>query len=294
MFLVTLRFYICLSKNFILISSFVTMKKFLILIAIMLGFLTQVQAQERISVTGTIQVPGGDESGGIIVYNLNTEVFTFTNPEGEFSIAVKLNDSLKISTAQFQEFIVLIDEGVIQSGDLTIYLNEIINVLPEVVVTPYDLSGNVTVDAARLPVAELPENFTASQVQNTYFASETGPSYQSSPKNTALAMSQTRLVNGINFVNIFKELLIASKKDEIRDPYSERPNADIDTEIRQMYNDAFFQENLNIDLEYINDFIYFADDSGLKEEMLQKGNELDLIEFLVEQSKKYKKQRSGN
>lgn len=294
MFLVTLRLNICLSKNFVLISSFVTMKKYLILIVIMLGFLTQVQAQEGISVSGSIQVPVGDESGGIIVYNLNTEVFTLTNSEGEFSIAVKLNDSLRISAAQFQEFIVVIDQGVIQSGELNIYLNEIINLLPEVVVSPYDLSGNVRVDAARLPAVKLPENYTAAEVQNTYFSSETGPSYLSPPKNTALAMSQTRLVNGINFVNIFKELLIASKKDEIRDPYSDRPNADIDTEIRQMYNDEFFQENLNIDLEYINDFIYFADDSGLEEEMLRKGNELDLIEFLVEQSKQYKKQRSGN
>ena len=257
----------------------------------MLGFLAQ--GQERISVLGSVQVPVGDESGGIIVYNMNTQVFTLTNNEGEFSIAVKLNDSLKISTAQFQEFIVIIDEGVIQSGDLNIYLNEIINLLPEVVVTPYDLSGNVTVDTKRLPASELPENYTASQVQGTYFASETGPSYLSPPKNTALAMSQTRLVNGINFVNIFKELLIASKKDEIKDPYSDRPNADIDKEIRAMYDDEFFQENLNIELEYINDFIYFADDSGLEEEMLQPGNELNLMEFLVEQSKKYKKRRSG-
>lgn len=292
MFLVTLRFDRYLTKNFILISSFVTMKKFLIIIAIILGYVAQ--AQERISVSGSIQVPVGDESEGIIVYNLNSEVFTLTNPEGEFSIAVKINDSLRISAAQFQEFIVVIDEGVIQSGELNIYLNEIINLLPEVVVTPYDLSGNVRVDAARLPVVELPENYTASEVRNTYFASETGPSYLSPPKNTALGMSQTRLVNGLNFVNIFKELLIESKKDEIKDPYSERPNADIDTEIRQMYDNEFFQENLDIELEDINDFIYFADDSGLKEEMLQKGNELDLIEFLVEQSKKYKKQRSGN
>ncbi|CAM4049554.1 hypothetical protein GILI108418_01705 [Gillisia limnaea] len=279
---------------FVFIISYVSMKKFLIITGIILGFLTQAQGQDRTSVSGSIQVPVGDESVGIIVYNLNTEDFALTNPEGEFSIAVKLNDSLRISAAQFQEFIVIIDKGVIQSGELNIYVNEIINVLPEVVVSPYDLSGNVTVDAARLPVNDLPENYTASQMQSTYFASETGPSYQSSPKNTALAMSQTRLVNGINFVNIFKELLIASKKDEIRDPYSERPNADIDTEIRAMYGDEFFQENLNIDLEYINDFIYFADDSGLKEEMLQKGNELELIEFLVEQSKQYKKQRSGN
>ncbi|MFO7720364.1 MAG: hypothetical protein R6W85_07985 [Gillisia sp.] len=270
------------------------MKKFLILIAIMIGFLAQAQAQERISVSGSIQVPVGDEAGGIIVYNLNSEVFTFTNPEGEFSIAVKINDSLRVSAAQFQEFIVIIDEGVIQSGNLTIYLTEVINVLPEVVVTPYDLSGNFSVDAARLPVVGLPKPFTASEMQVIYFASETDPSYYSPPKNTALAMSQTRLVNGINFVNIFKELLIASKRDEIRDPYSGRPNADIDTEIRHMYDDGFFKENLNIDLEYINDFIYFADDNGLQEEMLQKGNELNLIEFLIEQSKQYKKRRSGN
>ena len=188
------------------------MKKFLIITVFILGFLTPAQAQERISVSGSIQVPVEDEAVGIIVYNLNTDLFTLTNSEGEFSIAVKLKDSLRISAGQFQEFIVIIDEGIIQTGDLNIYLNEIINLLPEVVVTPYDLSGNVTVDAARLPVIDLPENFTASQMQNTYFASEPGPTSQSSPRNTVLAMCKTSLVNGINFGNIFKELLIASKQ----------------------------------------------------------------------------------
>lgn len=68
--------------------------------------------------------------------------------------------------------------------------------------------------------------------------------------------------------------------------------SDVDLKVRAMYNDEFFQQNLGIELQNINEFIYFADDNGLEEEMLKTGNELDLVQFLVEQSKRYKKQRS--
>jgi hypothetical protein len=268
------------------------MKNTFLIILFLIGAGSSVFCQDRISVEGNIQVPVGEESGGMIIYNLTSEAATVSNAEGGFSIPVKLNDSIRLEPAGFQNFIVIIDQGVIDSGELNIFLNEVVNLLPEVVVSPYDLSGNVRVDAARLSVAELPKDLASSEVQNIYFESDSQPDFQSPPRNVALAANETRLVNGINFVNIFKELLIENKKSDIKDPYNNRLNNRVEEKLRIMYDDSFFRENLNIDMQNVNDFIYFADENGLKEEMLKEGNELKLIEFLVEQSKRFKKKRS--
>lgn len=244
------------------------------------------QDDQRVIVFGSIEVPAGEEAGGIIIYNMNTQAETETNDLGDFYISVAENDSLRITPVDFQEFIVIIDKGVINTEELNIYVSEVVNQLPEVVVSPYDITGNVNVDIARLNVADLPVGLSSADVQDTYSADDPGPDLPSRTRNDALAASDTRLESGVNFANLFRELLITTKRRKI-----DRPNADIDTDVRKLYEDEFFQENLDIELEYINDFIFFADDNGLSEEMMRKGNELELIEFLVEQSKKYKKQR---
>jgi len=260
------------------------------LLLLLIGVYTSAQTGERILISGTIEVPLGDDPDGISIFNLNSSRFAVTDSLGKFNLAVAFNDSLRVSTLQFQEFTVIIDRGIINTKTINIFVSEVVSRLPEVVVTPYDLSGNINVDLNRLEIAELPTNLTAANVQNMDFDSETNPNFQSPPYNTALAMSKTRLVNGLNFVNIFKEFLIAKKEEDLKHPYSKSVNPEIDDYVRKIYQDDFFRENLDIEREYINDFIFYANDNGLSEKMLKGGNELDLIDFLIEQSKKYNKQ----
>jgi len=80
------------------------------------------------------------------------------------------------------------------------------------------------------------------------------------------------------------------KDRDVKNPYAKSVIREIDDYIRKMYKDDFFRKNLDIEKEYISDFIFYANDNGLSEQMLKGGNELDLIDFLIEQSKKYKKQ----
>lgn len=260
------------------------------LLLLLIGLYTSAQTGERILISGTIEVPLGDDPQGISILNLNSNRFAVTDSLGKFNISVAFNDSLRVSTLKFQEFTVIVDQGIINTKTLNIFVSEVVSRLPDVVVTPYDLSGNINVDLNRLKIVELPTNLTAENVQNMDFDTETDPDLPSPPYNTALAMSKTRLVNGLDFVNIFKEFLIAKKQEDIKHPYSKSVNPEIDDYIRKIYQDDFFRENLDIKREYISDFIFYANDNGLSEQMLQGGNELDLIDFLIDQSKKYKKQ----
>jgi len=167
------------------------------------------------------------------------------------------------------------------------------NRLPEVVVSPYDLTGVLATDAESLQVINTASVFSEIKGVEGYVYTGNNPEFGQAPKNEALALSQNRLVNGLNFVNLFKLLLISNKQNDIANPYSEG-DVDINTELRQLYNDQFFKSNFNIDYDNISDFILYADVNGLDEEMLKKGNELDLIEFLMGLSKKYKKQLERN
>lgn len=264
------------------------MKKLLVTILFLLaGIFLQAQTGERTLVNGTIKMPEGDNTQGISVYNLNTNRGTVSNIAGKFTLSVRVNDSIRVSSMQFQEFTIIIDKGVIDSQQLNIEINEVVNLLPEVIVSPYDLTGNVKVDISRMSVPGVPDTLTAANSMGLYFEADAAPDLQSMPRNQALAMSQTRLVNGINFVNLFKEILITNKRDQIQ-----RPEADINMDVRALFNDQFFKENFEIELQNINEFIYYADHNGLDEEMLKEGNELDLIEFLLVQSKKFKKEQS--
>ncbi len=260
------------------------------LLLLLIGLYTSAQTGERILISGTIEVPLGDDPRGISIFNLNSNRFAVTDSIGKFDIAVAFNDSLRVATLKFQEFTVIVDQGIINTKTLNIYVSEVVSRLPEVVVTPYDLSGNINVDLNRLKKVELPTNLTAANVQNVGFDAETGPDLRSPKYNTALAMSKTRLVNGLDFANIYKEFLIAKKKEVVKNPYGKSVNPEIDDYIRKIYEDDFFRENLDIEREYISDFIFYANDNGMSEQMLKGGNELDLIDFLIEQSKKYKKQ----
>ena len=264
-----------------------------VLFTLFLVQLSFAQTKDRRLVSGVVDVPVGDDPQGISIYNINSEVGTITNSVGNFSISVAENDTLKVFSVQFQEFLVVIDKRVLESKKLNIYLSDLINRLPEVVVSPYDLTGALAKDIESLEVINTSKIISEDNMDVSYAYLGNNPDFGQTPRNEALALSQSRLVNGVNFVNLFKLLLISNKQNDISNPYSNNIT-DVDREIRQLYNDQFFKSNFNIEYENISDFILYADRNGLDEEMLKKGNELDLIDFLMGLSKKYKKQLERN
>lgn len=266
------------------------MKKILSFILLLFSVVV-VSAQEptRVMVDGTIVMPPNEDPQGITIFNLNANRGTVSNAAGQFNIAVAIDDSISVSSLQFQPFTIVIDQGIIDTRQINVRLNEVVNLLPEVVVRPYDLTGNINVDINRLPVATLPDTLNSMNTQGMYFESDAAPDLTSPPENVAMADNENRLRNGLNFVNLFRELLITTKSQQIQ-----RPQSDILVDVRALYDDEFFQENFDIKLENIPDFINFADRNGLEEEMLREGNEIDLIQFLLDQSKRYKKQQTQN
>lgn len=240
------------------------------------------QEQERILVNGKIILPEEDSPEGMTIFNQNTSRGTIANPSGEFKLRVRLNDTVVFSSIQFDEFRVVVEQGVINSGEMNVFLTETVTELPEILLSDNKLSGDIRVDVARIQVED-PDvpRYSAADLEGMEVRRQPD-SLMGAGRNDALAASNTRLVNGLNFVNIFKFIVGAEVENN---PFTKR---ELDEKLRDLYDDEFFRANLDIERNKINDFIYYVTDHGLDNDLLDDGNELNLIEFLVEKSKEYK------
>lgn len=257
-------------------------KNTLLIIFIFFGSIAIAQEKERILVNGNIIVPEDDSPEGMTIFNQNTSRGTIANPNGKFNLRVGLNDTIVFSSIQFDEFKVVVEEGVINSGEMNVFLTVSVTELPEVLVSDNKLSGDIQVDLARIEVED-PDvpRYSAADLEAMNVRRQPD-SLMGPGRNAALAASNTRLVNGLNFVNIFKLLVGAEVKNN---PFTKQ---ELDEKLRNIYDDEFFRANLNIERDKINDFIYYVTDHGLDEDLLEDGNELNLIEFLIEKSEEYK------
>ncbi|GGX21544.1 hypothetical protein [Aquimarina muelleri] len=245
------------------------------------------QITSRVLVNGKVSVPIGDDAEGVVVYNRSTNKGTITNANGLFVISAGINDRIEVVAMQYQHFIVLVDKGIVDNKRLHIFLKESVNQLDEVVVTPYDLLGNITVDVKKIGynksgIGEVAEE-TSSRINDA--------DYDFIPDNLSdinskdfSKFSEEGLINGLNFVNLFR--LVYNTKSNAK---TEKNPKDIDVKVRNMYNDQFFKDYLALDIDQINDFIFFAEDNGLNAEYFKPGKELDLLQFLAYQSKVYQK-----
>ncbi len=240
------------------------------------------QITSRVMIQGKINAPIGDDVEGVVIYNLTTKKGTITNNKGGFKIRVGANDKVEVIAMQYQKFVVLVDKGVVNTKKLNIFLSESVNLLEEVIVTPYDLLGNVSIDVKKIGTSESGINevaeLTSTRINDTDY-NWTADELSELENKVFL---EKGMINGLNFVNLFKVVF------ENKDKSSRRTLADIDVRVRKMYNDEFFKTNLALEMDQINDFIFFAEENGLNISYLEEGNELNLIEFLVSQSKVYK------
>ena len=258
------------------------MKTIFLFLSVLISVTVQSQIVDRITVEGEVIAPLGDDVQGINIVNTTTREGVITDANGEFRIRVGINDRLEITAIQFQKFTVVVDKGILEQKQLHIFVNESVNQLDEVVVTPYDLSGNIRADIQRVaagpPIA--PPVYSAAAIQdNDYTFSADN---QSRLDNVAAGGRRVR--GELNFVNVIKSLW---KTTHIKIGNKKKFKEDVDFAVRNVHNNQFFKEHLALNEEEITDFIAYAETKGLDDSMLEQGKELDLIQFLMEQGEAY-------
>ncbi|MCB0374602.1 MAG: carboxypeptidase-like regulatory domain-containing protein [Sinomicrobium sp.] len=233
---------------------------------LMLAMRLAAQTEEGVMLRGKVMYKNVNVANENVI-NINSEEATITNDEGEFGIFVKPGDELVFSAVNYKLKTVKITEEIIQNRRLVVAVDEKVTELDEVIVTPEN----------REKFAELREEefkkFDYDRDASTPVVNE------------ALSQSERGMQYGINFVSIFKALF-RSKAGKNKIPGGGVKPSDV---LRQLYEDEFFVTDLKIPHDKIDAFLYYCDDQLPTSSLMKKENEFQLVDFLVTQSKAYRK-----
>gem|GEM_PF-73786 len=264
-----------------------------LLIFILLAISPSLIAQDiiRVEVSGKIHVPKGEDAEGISVYNLSSKMGTVTDEDGSFKIAVAENDRLEIFALQYQSFKVVIDKGVIDQKRISIFVNPAVNQLEEVVVRPYDLSGNIRADIKKIPTYDVGKDWNLSYSAMEFDYNFTRDKQSEITGNAAEeALNEHHLTDGLNFIAILGgvgKMLFPNDKKLTKDEL-QRMNIKQSNNMQHRFSQEFIHDNFDIPWDKTSDFIFYAQENGLESNLLKPENEMLLMEFLMEKSKEYR------
>ena len=239
-----------------------------ILIALFFAPLAMAQSDYRTWLRGKVMYQNTNVMAANVV-NTTTQQATITDDNGEFAIEVKMEDELVFTSLQYQIRVVKITKDILQRGRLVIDVNEKITELDEVVVTPEQRQKFLDLRAEEFEQFDYAQD-RSTKVQNSI-------------------MRQDQLYNGVNFVNVFKALakLVDKGSKASEKEYSLKPSE----VIRQLYDDPFFINQLNIESDKIGLFLVYCDGEIDTKELLEEKSAFELMDFLVKSSEKFNKKK---
>lgn len=208
------------------------------------------------------------------VINVTAETIVSTDENGEFAINVQVGDVLAFTSINYELASAEITQDIIDNGRLVVEVNEKVNELEEVIITPDNPGPYLNVKSE-----ELGEFGKYTQERDDATKIE----------NTSLPTQDRGLQNGLNFVNIAKLLFRKNDKDNKKED-NDTPKIPLSQVLLQVYNAEFFVLDLKIPQDKIQDFVYYLDTRPFSRDLLKKDKEFLFLDFLVNESENYRKQ----
>ncbi|MBL6877004.1 MAG: carboxypeptidase-like regulatory domain-containing protein, partial [Flavobacteriales bacterium] len=201
------------------------------------------------------------------VINNTAQSSTITNDQGEFEIYAKEGDEIIFSSVQYIIRTVRVNKEILENKRIIVQINQRVRELDEVVITPDDTQKFLDLKE---------EQFKGFD----YIADK-------STKIQNVLTDNRQVVNGLNFVNIFKLLssIVDAKSDE------ERLNIIPSEVLPYVLEENFFSGVLELESFEINDFLSKLDsDTEMKNLILEK-NQFLIIDYLLNKADTYKNLR---
>ncbi|GAA4281383.1 carboxypeptidase-like regulatory domain-containing protein [Gaetbulibacter aestuarii] len=264
------------------------MKKLLLLLCFGFSYLGYGQDFNRIKVSGKIIVESEDVSG-ITIFNATSNKGTITDEKGEFTLAVRQNDLIEVSALQFQNISFRVNEDIMKSRSMKIFLIDDINQLDTVVLLPNKLTGSLDEDmnksAPFMPKMDA-LYFALGNIGEFEFEKDD----KTEVRNIAVTEERTRLVNGLNVVNIVDQLLLPLFRSKNKTNPEESVNEVPIDSYKYYFSAQFLMDNFNIPENRVEDFIQYVQDEKFDYSLLQYGNEMRFLELLTQKSKSFLEQ----
>ena len=225
--------------------------------------MTVLYAQDRIPIKGKLIYRNVNVVAANVV-NINAQINTITDGEGEFEIPVKVGDEIIFSSVQYMIRTVKINPDIIQKNRLVITVNEKINALEEVIITPDDTEKFLDLKEEEFKGYDYLTD-KSTRLENTI-------------------VRQGQLNNGINVINILKLItkIINSKTEE------EKRNLKPSEVLKYVFEIDFFKRDLELTDDQIIGFLEYIDDNLPSQKLLSQSKQFQLIDYLILESKKYR------
>ncbi|WP_179022311.1 carboxypeptidase-like regulatory domain-containing protein [Winogradskyella forsetii] len=275
------------------------MKKLLLLIFSVFALTAFSQDVKRIPINGKIIVTTEDKEG-VTVFNSSSNKGAITDKDGYFKIDVALNDVIQFGALQFKDFTVSISEKVMSSRRLTVILVEEINKLDEVVILPFDLTGNLNVDFENVRTYNVNLDdvyFGLDHIEDFEFSAD----YKTEADNLAFKEYNPSVENMLDLVNVTGFLLqqvvningnnlgsIKFKTEKEKQLKGKTPfKQALDT-----YSINYIHNNFDIPLDQVEAFTDYVEKQGVDDSLFEEDKELQLLERISQLSKSFLKKTS--
>ncbi len=254
------------------------MKKVLFLVLLVNSFNLFSQDFKRIEVDGKIIVESNDVYG-ITIYNVSSNKVAVTNEKGEFKIDVRLNDKIEVSALQFENLKFEVNEAIIASRQMKIFLIEEINKLDEIILSPNNLTGNLQTDIG------MTSKFTP-KLDALYFgiknkeAFDFKPDSQTQVDNIATPTQHITMINGLNIVNVVDQLLLPLFRSKTPEKEEKGiPEVPLES-VKYYFSSTFLTDNFGIPEHRVEEFIHYVQASDFDYSLLSYGKEMEFLEHL--------------
>ena len=217
------------------------------------------------------------------IMNISANKATITDEEGNFIITVTLGDTLLFSAVQFKRKTLVISSAILESKFISVSLEEFVNELDEVVVRPFDLSGDLAEDMKQLQIGQV-VSATSLGLPNAHvkplMQSERQLRTAAGPKFHPLMILSPPIDPIINAISGRTKML---KKRVARDKKELRLQG-----VRNSVADSLFLTQLRIPKEKIDDFMYFCEADETFDTLVRSDDKIAIWDFLLKKSAAYR------
>ncbi len=246
-------------------------------------FLASAQDGEGKTLYGKV-VSEDEDVVGVVVQNITADKAVITDFEGKFAIDVQVNDTLVFSAVQFVKKTLPVTEILYHASYIEVPMVEFVNQLKEVVVSPYNLSGDLTQDLGKLSL-EKDVSAEALKLPNAH---------QRIPTQSERMLDQATM-GKFNMGMILSPPLdplinaITGRTKMLKNRVKVDKAYARTQRVQDFYVDSLFVATLKIPTEKIDDFMYFCEVDEAFQSTVDTHDKLKIWDFMLEKSRAYRK-----
>ena len=238
------------------------MKKIIIFIFLSFSFVAFSQ-EKRVILRGKLMYRNSNVIAANVINNSNQNN-TITDTNGEFEILAGVGDEIIFSSVEFKIRTVKITEEIMKKNRLVVEVNERVNFLDEIVISPENTEKFLDLKEEEFKKVDYIDD-KSTAVENEI-------------------IRQNQLYRGINIVNVAKLLAKVLRESKIEEEIKLTPSKALPL----VFDKNFFVSDLGLKNFEIIGFLELMDKKQEIKSLLKKNKEFELIEYLFNESKKFK------